>query len=230
MKKEERGGEGMDRVIGREVTPVTILAGGRSRRMGVDKAFVEFQGQPLIRRMIDLSRSFSAEVSLILHPDQFTSQPYRSLAVQFGLDLIADDYDHHGPLGGLATALRYHYKLTDKLTANPAATPPAILLLPCDMPFLTLRLLEQLLRDHTETGAEATIVNHQNRFRQPLPGAYSTSILPVVTRQIESGQLKFDHIFSQIRTTLITFEDPDNPHLFANLNNPAELEAAQLLS
>ncbi|MFN7624883.1 MAG: molybdenum cofactor guanylyltransferase, partial [Acidobacteriota bacterium] len=153
MKTAEMGEDEMDRPFSCQMLPVTILAGGRSRRMGEDKALIDFQGQPLIRRVIDLSSSISGKVSVVVHRDRLTSDRYRLLAAETGIELIPDDYDHQGPLGGMATAIRHH------------SHQPAILVLPCDMPFLTERLLRRLVICYTETTAEATILSDKDGFR-----------------------------------------------------------------
>lgn len=214
MKPDEMGDEVMDRLSAHRMAPVAILAGGRSRRMGEDKALVDFQGWPLVRRVIDLAATITESLSLVIHREQIAAEPYQRLARETGIRLLTDDYDHCGPLGGLATTLRCH------------ADWPAVLVLACDMPYLTRGLLDRLLSGHAETSAEATIGVDADGFRQPLPGVYATSIVPVITSCLAAGQLRFDQLFGHVRTTIIPYGDPSNPGLFANLNTRSELDEA----
>lgn len=214
MKPNEMGDEVKDRPTAQRMPPVSILAGGRSRRMGADKALVDFQGEPLVRRVVDRALAVAARVSLVLHRAQLADQRYRGLAEQTGVRLLADDYDHCGPLGGLSTALRHH------------ADWPAVLVLSCDMPCLTTELLEILALRHAASAAEATIAMTADGVRQPLPGVYATSLIKVVSGLIAADQLRFDQLFGLVRTTIIPYDDPSNPRLFANLNTRDELDEA----
>lgn len=214
MKPNEMGDEVKDRPTVPPMPPVSILAGGRSRRMGTDKALVDFRGEPLVRRVVDRALTISARVSLVLHREQLADQGYRALAEQTGVRLLADDYDHRGPLGGLSTALRHH------------AEWPAVLVLSCDMPCLTAELLEMLVLRHAASAAEATIAMTADGVRQPLPGVYATSLIKLVSGLLAADQLRFDQLFGLVRTTIVPYDDPSNPRLFANLNTRDQLDEA----
>src|SRR5438270_7101812 len=72
-----------------------ILAGGRSSRMGADKALLEFAGKPLIVRAVELVREIVAEVTIVGDPQKFTA---------FG-PVIDDIYRNRGALRGIHAAL-----------------------------------------------------------------------------------------------------------------------------
>lgn len=73
----------------------SILAGGKSTRMGTDKAFVEFEGRTLLARALDLGRSVSADVRII-----GSTQKFASFA-----SVVEDVFRGCGPLAGIHAAL-----------------------------------------------------------------------------------------------------------------------------
>jgi molybdopterin-guanine dinucleotide biosynthesis protein A len=101
-----------------------ILAGGRSSRMGRDKATLEINGVTMIDRAVALLRSVGLEAVVIGSPAEFTRR--------VDSRAIADDWPGAGPLGGIATALRHTQS-------------PWNLVLACDMPYLRKEWLKFLL-------------------------------------------------------------------------------------
>src|ERR1700674_299348 len=73
-----------------------ILAGGKSTRMGADKAFVEYEGRTLLARTLDLARSVTAEVFIVGSKQKFA--PFAPV--------VEDVFCDCGPLGGIHAALR----------------------------------------------------------------------------------------------------------------------------
>jgi molybdopterin-guanine dinucleotide biosynthesis protein A len=103
-----------------------LLAGGESRRMGRDKATVEFEGDPLWRRQLDLLRTLAVEEMLVSArriPDWLPDN----------VELLLDDSPSRGPLSGLAKAL-------------PAMRTTHLLALAVDMPFMVAEELRELFR------------------------------------------------------------------------------------
>jgi molybdenum cofactor guanylyltransferase len=94
-----------------------ILAGGRSRRMGTDKALVDFRGEPLIARPIAAARAAGLE-------------PVAVAKAKLPLDIPTwiDEYQTSHPLSGLVTALEHG----------------PVVAIACDQPFLTAELLARL--------------------------------------------------------------------------------------
>src|SRR5438477_7717209 len=103
-----------------------LLAGGKSRRMGRDKATMLFRGLPLWRVQLDLLRK--AQLQELFVSAQ-TDPPWRSVDVGF----VADDQPSRGPLSGIAAAL-------SRMSSD------HLLVLAIDMPFMS----ENYLRDLCE--------------------------------------------------------------------------------
>jgi len=94
-----------------------LLAGGESRRMGRDKATIEFEGEPLWKRQLELLRA--------LGPEQlFVSARTRPEWLPDGVELLLDDPPSRGPLSGLTKALA-------------AMRTTHLIALAVDMPFMT---------------------------------------------------------------------------------------------
>jgi molybdenum cofactor guanylyltransferase len=189
--------------------PVTgvILAGGKSRRMGRDKAFLPFGKGMLIERVIEVIQQVADDVILITNtPEQYQ---------RFGLPMFADVIPETGSLGGIYTGLM-HTKTAYSLC------------LACDMPFVKPAFLRFLC----ETAAEADVVIPRNTEDfQPLCAVYSQVCREAIRQRIEAGQLKITGFFEQVRVRVIEGEllaryDPHNV-MFFNANTPEEYEQAQ---
>jgi molybdenum cofactor guanylyltransferase len=189
-----------------QVTGV-ILAGGQSRRMGQDKAFLPFGKGLLIERVIEVVQQVTADVILITN----TPERYR----RFGLPMFSDVIAEAGSLGGIYTGLV-------------SAKTPYSLCLGCDMPFVKPTFLRFLCR----TAAEADVVIPRNAEDfQPLCAVYSQVCRDPIRHKIEVGQLKITGFFDQVRVRvidgdLLTRYDPPDV-MFFNANTPEEYAKAQ---
>ena len=101
-----------------------IQAGGQSRRMGRDKALIDYQGQPIIAHVIETLRVLSNDIVVVSN----RSDLYGS----FGARVVADYDPPCGPLGGIAVGLQ-------------AVQHPLAVVVACDMPFLNVSLLRWLI-------------------------------------------------------------------------------------
>ena len=121
---------------------VAVLAGGQSRRMGRDKALLPLGGQTLIERVLAAAHPLGYPRVIIGDPTAYA---------HFGLPVHPDRRPSLGPLGGLYTAL------------STTATP--VLLLACDLPFLTPDFLRHLVN---RRGPHQAVVPHTATGLQPL--------------------------------------------------------------
>ena len=94
-----------------------ILAGGYSRRMGQDKALLDFHGKAQVEHIYGLLQKYCASVFLSKRSDQDT---YKNLAY---ID-DSSEFSHHGPLGGILSAMK-KYPQADWLV------------MACDLPFIS---------------------------------------------------------------------------------------------
>ncbi len=186
-----------------------ILAGGLSSRFeGLDKAFFDFGGRPLISRVSDLFCQMFAETMVV------TSDPLRHL--QWNACLFGDLFPLKSSLTGIHTGLFY-------------AQTPWIFVAPCDTPFLRKAVVELVLSE-IEQGA-AAVMPQTPAGLEPLCAAYSKNILPVVEQHVKTEKFKIQRVFKKQKIKRIPSErimeaDPELESFF-NINTAADLEAAR---
>ena len=195
-----------------------ILIGGRSSRLGTDKAFVELGGKTLLQTAIETVRN-------ALPSERITSVAGSS--TQFAINAITSDipfiFDLHegrGPLGGIQAALSY-------------AKTPWIFVLACDYPFVSDELINLMAEKVSEEfGA---VVPEQNDGRmQPLCGFYKVSAARSVVKEIiERPRVPppMHEIVDQLSPGVIKFEDYSflngSGDFFLNINTIEDLERAR---
>jgi molybdenum cofactor guanylyltransferase len=196
----------MDR---REQFGAYILAGGRSSRMGRDKALLEIDGLTMIDRAINLIRSVDIEPVVI----GGTGETDKSLRVQ----TIADEWPGAGPLGGIATALRN-------------AQAPWNLVIACDMPYLTPQWLEFLLNQTVESSVDA-IVPMNEQGPEPLCAMYAKHGESAIRVGLDEGLRKVTDGLARLRVTYLESSEwkgfDSDGFLFKNMNEPADYEEAK---
>lgn len=190
-----------------------ILAGGRSRRMGVpDKALLPLGGRPLLQRVVDRILPQVAELGLSVERHTPDYEP-------FGLPQIPDPVPgHRGPLGGLLAALR-HYAVRSEW----------ILLTPCDAPFAPPDLAERLRGAATAAGAPCALVRYRGEL-QPTFSIWHRGLLPTLERAVLRDRLAgFKQLLPDLDAAECHWRAPADhvtPPPFMNINDASELKAA----
>ncbi len=182
---------------------IAIMAGGKSSRMGRDKAFVHFQGRPMIEIVKERVSGLGDELILI------TNKPTEY--AHLGLPMYEDLYKDHGPLAGIYTAVTQ-------------ATHPHTLIVACDMPWLNPGLLTYMISQrHTAD----IIIPRWQKFPEPLHAIYSKACLAPIKASLESKQLKITRFFSKVTVNYLDKETIEkvggNGRSFANINTPQDL-------
>lgn len=180
-----------------------ILAGGKSSRMGRDKAWLPLVGQPLLARQIELVRELAPEEIFI---SGRTVTDYTS----FGCPVLTDEFADAGPLAGIAAGLE-------------AASAPLVLVLAVDMPEMTSAMLRELLeRCVSGTG----VVPRVNRRLEPLAAFYPKAAAPLAVDLLKR-QLEVVRTFAEEckQAGLISVQDVAEADwkCFANWNSPDDL-------
>jgi len=141
-----------------------VLAGGRSRRMGRDKAALTYRdGVPHVRRTADLIGAVCERVFVSVRPDQAVGDDAALASLPDSVGRIPDAFDIGGPLNGILSALKAH----------PQA---AFLVVACDLPFLSAESLAALVAAR-EASRPATMFENPLRenFLEPLCAIYEPS-------------------------------------------------------
>lgn len=194
---------------------VVIQAGGESKRMGQSKALVEFEGRPLICRLVE--RVLPAADELVITTNE--AEKLGFLKTEFpdvDIKLVPDKKDVRGALMGMETALD-------------AASCPIVAVVACDMVFASPSLIVAEAIEMTETGADAVVPVNKHGY-EPFHASYRKgSCLAAVRRALDEGKTRVQSIFSDPDIKTIEFaqervlEVEPRGGCFINTNTPEEL-------
>lgn len=185
-----------------------VLAGGKSKRMGFNKAEAEVDGKSMIVRVID---KLKKTTSTVVVSSGTTTYPNISVTQ------IPDQYPHCGPLGGIYSVLK-------------ATNTPLNLVVSCDMPLVSTSLLKHIVDKAMESNALITLPIDDDGQVQMMCAVYHKDILPFMQQQIEAGVFKMKSLVSLVSVEYVrlTREHPLYcEYAFMNVNNPTNLEQAR---
>ena len=187
-----------------QAVSAVILAGGHSRRMGQDKALIDYQGRPIIAHVIQTLRELSDDLIVV-------SNRLEDYAA-FGARVVPDYDPPCGPLGGIAAGLS-------------AAQRDLSIVVACDMPFLNGRLLQALIDRAGE--ADAVVMQAGDQF-EPLHAIYRRVCLEAIQRRLANGDWRVISFFDDVRLRGVPEADwraidPDGRSI-SNLNTPDDLK------
>lgn len=184
-----------------------VLAGGKSTRMGQDKATLTLNGQTLLEHALAALRQVCRDVSILGRYEL-----YGTLA-----PVYEDIYPGCGPLGGIHTAL-----------SN--AQTPYSLIIAVDTPFLMPEFLSYLAE--RAIASDAVVITPEiNDYTQPLSTVYSVDFLPIAEKAIKAGNYKIVPLFPRNQTLVIKEAElrqfAFSAEMFENLNTPEDMERAR---
>ena len=183
-----------------------VLSGGKSLRMGTDKAFLKIGSQTLLEHALGLARSAAEEVRIVGKRKTFGQYA----------TAVEDIFPDCGPLGGIHAALK-----SSKTELN--------LVLSVDTPFISREFLSYLISQVT-TDAVVTVPRVDGRW-QPLCAVYRRSFADVAEEALRSGRYKIDVLFNQVAVCALDETAWQrlgfSPLMFRNLNTPEEYQAAR---
>jgi molybdenum cofactor guanylyltransferase len=137
-----------------------VLAGGRSSRMGQDKALLVWKGRPLIRHAIDILGELCQKVVISASKDDYGFTT---------CEVWPDEWDVQAPMSGIYSCLK-------------RSQHDWIMVLSCDMPLVDPRLFQALLS--YSTGYDIVVPVHDGGFIEPLCGVYSKGALPKLEQSL----------------------------------------------
>ncbi len=181
-----------------------VLAGGRSRRFGRDKALWFYKGTPLLEHILNqLEEIFPNILILSGSSGKFRDYPY---------PVIPDIYKDSGPLGGIHAAL---------LTARS----PYVFITACDMPNISLPLIRKMQEILAVEKPEAVVVSRQGRI-EPLHAFYASRTAGKAEGFLKSGRFGLSAFADSLETVFLDGEDiqhlcQDDP--FVNFNYPEDV-------
>ena len=184
-----------------------VLAGGRSRRMGRDKASLPMNGKSLVTHVLELIRQICPQVFISLRPGQ--EAPLKTAELG-GTTAIDDQYGEIGPLGGILSAFKAY-------PDNPW------LVLAVDLPCLDRNTLEYLVA-HRDPEKPFTAYRGGDDLPEPLCAIYEPQSRDILMDYFNNSRsLSPRNILIEEETQLLS---PPHPWALANVNTPEEYEKA----
>ena len=188
-----------------------ILVGGKATRFdGRDKSALVVDGQTILARQLAVLPDVASDLMLVggaAHADAPES-----------VRVIPDVVPGCGPLSGLHAALS-------------AARHETLVMVACDMPFLSAPLLRHLLSLAGGADGADVVVPQTERGYHPLCAAYTRACLEPAARRLAGGQFKLAGLFDEVRVRVVTadalaaFGDPER--MLANVNTSIEYRAIE---
>jgi molybdopterin-guanine dinucleotide biosynthesis protein A len=180
-----------------------VLAGGKSSRMGRDKALLDLHGQPFIQRIVaTLQRVFQ---SVVIISD--SGQRYESL----GIPIYGDVFKNCGPLAGVHSALKH-------------STTDAVFIVSCDLPLLTPAIVQYVVG--SKIHHDVTLLATTNSV-QPLCGLYNRKCLPLIEKHLKQAQYSVLRCIQEIQTVILSPAPArvDNAgYALMNVNTPIDYQ------
>jgi molybdenum cofactor guanylyltransferase len=186
-----------------------ILSGGKSSRMGTNKALLKINEKTNIERIADTLKVSFNDIILV------TNQPedYQFL----GLKMVQDFYPGQGPLAGVHAGL-----FASAFEKN--------FVVACDMPFVSVGLAEVLIQNSGDYDAVVPVING---VQHPLFSVFHKRVNGAVAHSIETGRLRMKHLLDTLNVLYVTEKDLqayssiDLDRVFFNMNHPDEYEDAK---
>ena len=184
-----------------------ILAGGKSRRLGQDKALIRLGTSTLIEIVLEKLRCLSDDI--ILSTNEFNKFAFLDVR------MVHDIYPEGGVLGGLYSGLQ-------------AAKSPLALVVACDMPFLNQNLLRCMI---LRASGYDVVVPRLSMGIEPLHAIYTRTCLEPIRETLERGRLRIVDFWDRVRVSYIEEDeiealDPQKLSFF-NINAPEDLDRAR---
>ena len=185
-----------------------VLAGGKSKRMGKNKALINIGKDSLVETTINKIRPFFQEIILVTNK----VESYAHLKIP----MVSDIYENCGPLGGIHAALK-------------AASYEFLFVVACDMPFIEPKFVEHILKSVDQNSD--IVIPKVNDYYEPLHALYNKRCLPVIESCLNRGELKVTSIWPYLNVRFVEQEEinrfADPMKVFFNINTPVDLNKAK---
>jgi len=183
-----------------------ILAGGRSRRMGRDKATLPFKNRPLITHVYGILKTVLSDVVVI--------SKHHTAIEGIESPIMKDILPAEGSLVGIASALLH-------------ARTDYVFVFGCDMPFLRKEAITRMV-DLVQ--GEHIIIPRTPAGYEPLHAIYNRSCLSHMLRAIEEGKIGISKLFPYFKVKIV--EEPElflnsGVSIFTNINTEEDLDRAE---
>ncbi len=186
-----------------------ILSGGKSSRMGTNKALLKLNEKTTVERLVDTLKVYFDDIILVTNDTD---------AFQFlGVKMVPDHYQGMGPLAGFHAGLK-------------ASNYDVNFIVACDMPFVSGELAATLVEKIEHYDALIPVINGK---KQTLCGVFQKKIVTKIEECIENGRLPIKHLLDHLNVLYLSEKDLqvysniDIERVFFNMNHPHEYEDAK---
>ena len=185
-----------------------VLAGGKSRRMGHDKALLLRDGQSQLRYIASLLEDVCVKVFVSARSEQQDDPERRQFPT------IVDSYDDMGPVAGILSAMDEHPEADWLVVA-------------CDLPRLDLATLEYLFKHRDSSKLATAYRSSHDGLPEPLCAIYEPEAFPVL-RESFADNCRCPRRFLIDLGDRVCLLDPINPRALDNANTPMEAKSLGL--
>ncbi len=178
-----------------------VLAGGRSKRMGHDKALIRVDGETQLSRAVQLLESFLDRVYVSTRADQ------RDDSERKKFQRIIDRYENLGPIAGILSALQEHRDV-------------GWLVLACDLPNIDEATIRFLLENKSGDQPFSAYKSSTDGLPEPLCAYYAAGSESIIQAFIDDEIICPRKVLIRSNTHLL---DQPNPEALDNINTPEDL-------
>ncbi len=186
-----------------------LLAGGRSSRMGENKAFLKIGCRTFLDIQLEKLCALSVDEILISGDPDIIAPSFDKGSYNKSIRIVPDIVKDLGPLGGL-------YSCFCETKCDTA------LVVGTDVPLISAATLNNILSYHLSHKNDATVLSAASHI-EPLIAAYSTVIHHLIKEQIDKGALSVRPLLDRINTFYLEYEG--NPSELLNCNTPEDYQS-----
>jgi molybdopterin-guanine dinucleotide biosynthesis protein A len=174
-----------------------ILTGGKSTRMGEDKAYIHYHGKPQVEYMFDV---------LSIRCDKVFASIYKEQIVAENLNPLVDQFEINGPMNGILTALTLYPE-------------KAWITVAVDMPYVDERVVEQLIRHRKQEKVATCFYNETEKIPEPLLTLWEPKAFPLLNEFVEAGRISPKEFLME---NDVEFIIPQDKRIIKNINSRQE--------
>lgn len=187
-----------------------MLSGGKSSRMGKNKAFLEVGSKRILDHIVDTLKILIPAEDIVLVTNN--PQDYAYLKIKTVTDLIPG----LGPLSGIHAGLYYTEKYYNLVVA-------------CDMPFISAELAQILFAE--AAGFDVTVPEINGKLH-PLFAVYAKNCLEPIEKALKEGIYQVASVYPELKVNYVNLKDlslgeVDIQKVLMNINTPEDLEKAK---
>ncbi len=173
-----------------------LLMGGKSSRMGKDKAYLSYHGIPFWKKISDEMKQCGPT---------YLSLDSLKRAPETDCSLILDEYASIGPMGGIYSSL---LQVKEQV----------VFFTPCDMPMITAELMLALCKQYREEYDGVILTGSDGKY-YPTIGLYSKRLLPAMQEKIKSKDYRLMGLVKENNIKAISVDTLKIPEIeLRNLN------------